>query len=395
MEIKEVNVNDLIPYEFNNKIHNKEQVNRIANSIKEFWFLQPLVIDKNNILIVWHGRLEWAKKLWLKTVPCVYADNLTEQQIKKYRILDNKLNESERDIENLKLELDELPDLNIWELELEVKDLFPELVDQEEEKVVEEDEAPEVQKEAKMVRGGDLFILWNHRLLCWDSTKIEDVEMLMDWTQADMVFTDPPYWVDYEGINNDSRNWLSELLDTAFNMMFTNSKEWASVYCFHSDKCADIFNEIFRKYCHFSSMIIWKKKSLVLSQTDYQSIHEPCLYWWFNNWNHNFYGDRKQTSVREYERENVDWHTTPKPISLICKALLNSSNKWESVLDLFGGSWSTLIACEQLDRKCYMMELDPKYIEVIIKRFHNINPGAEIKCLNRDLDLNQLLDEDK
>lgn len=154
MEIKEVNVNDLIPYEFNNKIHNKEQVNRIANSIKEFWFLQPLVIDKNNILIVWHGRLEWAKKLWLKTVPCVYADNLTEQQIKKYRILDNKLNESERDIENLKLELDELPDLNIWELELEVKDLFPELVDQEEEKAVEEDEAPEVQKEAKMVRGG-------------------------------------------------------------------------------------------------------------------------------------------------------------------------------------------------------------------------------------------------
>lgn len=159
MEIKEVNVNDLIPYEFNNKIHNKEQVNRIANSIKEFWFLQPLVIDKNNILIVWHGRLEWAKKLWLKTVPCVYADNLTEQQIKKYRILDNKLNESERDIENLKLELDELPDLNIWELELEVKDLFPELVDQEEEKVVEEDEAPEVQKEAKMVRGGFIHLM--------------------------------------------------------------------------------------------------------------------------------------------------------------------------------------------------------------------------------------------
>ena len=178
MEIKEVNVNDLIPYEFNNKIHNKEQVNRIANSIKEFWFLQPLVIDKNNILIVWHGRLEWAKKLWLKTVPCVYADNLTEQQIKKYRILDNKLNESEWDIENLKLELDELPDLNIWELELEVKDLFPELVDQEEEKAVEEDEAPEVQKEAKMVRGGGFIHLMKSSLAmlrfykdwrCWNA----------------------------------------------------------------------------------------------------------------------------------------------------------------------------------------------------------------------------------
>ena len=126
MKIEEVNVEKLIPYEFNNKIHDEVQINRIANSIKEFWFLQPLVIDKSNILIVGHWRLEWAKKLWLKTVPCVRAENLTEAQIKKYRILDNKLNESEYDLWNLKLELDGLEDLNIWDLELSTSDLFPE-----------------------------------------------------------------------------------------------------------------------------------------------------------------------------------------------------------------------------------------------------------------------------
>lgn len=126
MQIIDKDINSLIPYEFNNKIHDVTQVNRIANSIKEFWFLQPLVIDKNNVVIVWHWRLEWAKKLWLKTVPCLMAENLTDQQIKKYRILDNKLNESDYDLANLKLELDSLSDLNFWELELSVSDLFPE-----------------------------------------------------------------------------------------------------------------------------------------------------------------------------------------------------------------------------------------------------------------------------
>lgn len=416
MEIKEVNVNDLIPYEFNNKIHNREQVNRIANSIKEFWFLQPLVIDKNNILIVWHGRLEWAKKLWLKTVPCVYADNLTEQQIKKYRILDNKLNESERDIENLKLELDELPDLNIWELELDVKDLFPELVDQEEENEIVEDEAPEVQKEAKMVRGGDLFILWNHRLLCWDSTKIEDVEMLMDGTQADMVFTDPPYWVSYTGgmkmedgkiesngknqIKNDNLdydNLYKFLYDVFVNIkMHTISKSAFYIFYTHS-RTREFLNALHDAWLRQRSIIIWYKTSWWFwdFMAQYMNAYEPCIYW--SNWDCvNRYWPTNEKTIREIDKEKkCDLHPTMKPIAVVSRAVKNSSKKWESVLDLFGGSWSTLIACEQLDRKCYMMELDPKYIEVIIKRFHNINPGAEIKCLNRDLDLNQLRDEDK
>ena len=157
MKIEEIELEKLIPYEFNNKIHDATQINRIANSIREFWFLQPLVIDKNNVLIVGHGRLEWAKKLWLKTAPCLRAENLTEEQIKKYRILDNKLNESEWDVDNLKLELSDLWDLNIWELELSIEELFPDLNDKEEEEIeTVEDEAPEV-KEAKIVGGGTSF----------------------------------------------------------------------------------------------------------------------------------------------------------------------------------------------------------------------------------------------
>jgi len=160
MKIQEISIDKLIPYEFNNKKHDETQINRIANSIKEFWFLQPLVIDKDNIVIVWHGRLEGAKKLGLETVPCIKAENLTEQQIKKYRILDNKLNESERDIENLKLELEDLGDLSIWDLDLPIEDLFPDLWEKEPEEELEEDEAPEASQEAKIARGGGITLYY-------------------------------------------------------------------------------------------------------------------------------------------------------------------------------------------------------------------------------------------
>jgi len=396
MEIKEVNVNDLIPYEFNNKIHNKEQVNRIANSIKEFWFLQPLVIDKNNILIVWHGRLEWAKKLWLKTVPCVYADNLTEQQIKKYRILDNKLNESERDIENLKLELDELPDLNIWELELDVKDLFPELVDQEEENEIVEDEAPEVQEKAKMVMGGDLFQLGKHRLLCWDSTKEDDVETLIEWNLIDCVFTDPPYelqtqwwWIlkNANSMKQIKENWVDTFDPSRLQMRCKTN-----IFC-HNKPLIKKYIELAESFKMPYDLCVYKKTNCVPN------------YWWhlmtdieyiaiIGEQSPNIWLEKEEYSkCYIWKKDNDNQLSYSKPVWLCAKYVKLYSKK--TVLDLFGGSWTTLIACEQLDRKCYMMELDPKYIEVIIKRFHNINPGAEIKCLNRDLDLNQLRDEDK
>ena len=159
------------------------------------------------------------------------------------------------------------------------------------------------------------------------------------------------------------------MLDKAFENIMNNSKRGVSFYCFHSDKCADIFHKVYRKYCHFSSMIIWKKQSLVLSQTDFQSIHEPCLYGWFDNGEHKFYADRKQTSVWEYERKSVEGHTTPKPVDLIVHALDCSSKVDDIIIDLFGGSGSTLIACEKANRKCRTIELDPKYCDVIRRRY--------------------------
>lgn len=173
MNIESISIEKLIPYEFNNKVHDETQVNRIANSIKEFWFLQPIVIDKDNVIIVWHGRLEWAKKLWLKEVPCVRAENLTETQIKKYRILDNKLNESERDIDNLKVELDDLPDLNIWDIWLMKDDLFPDLFS----------ELENTYKWSSIEEEVDDLWWFEHKCpKCWFEFNDED-EWVLDWDE--------------------------------------------------------------------------------------------------------------------------------------------------------------------------------------------------------------------
>ena len=380
MEIQNIKTDKLIPY-VNNPRHNEDAVEKVMASIHEFGFKVPLVIDKNNVVVTGHTRLKAAKKLGIEEVPCVVADDLSDAQIKAFRIADNKVSEyAEWDEELLQVELEQLEELdfNLDSLSIDFSDFDLDVGDDIEEIEPEEVEVPEVPEEPK-AKLGDIYQLGNHRLMCGDSTSIDDVEKLMNGEKADMVFTDPPYGVDYKGINNDNRSGLEQLLDKAFNNMRNNCIEGSGVYCFHSDRCADIFNNIFRKYCHFSSMIIWKKPSLVLSQTDYQSIHEPCLYGWFDNGNHNFYGDRKQISVWEYDRENIEGHTTPKPIKLICNALNNSSKENNIILDLFGGSGSTLIACEQLNRKCYMMELDPHYIDVIIKRWEDYTGNKAIK----------------
>lgn len=374
MNIVQMKVADIIPYEKNPR-KNDEAVKYVMESIKEFGFKVPVVIDKDNIIVAGHTRLKAAKKLKLEEVPCIVADDLTDEQIKAFRLADNKVAEkAEWDFDLLAGELDELIDLDMSVFG------FEENVIEEETEVEEDDFEVELPEEPK-AKLGDIYQLGNHRLMCGDSTSIDDVENLMNGEKADMVFTDPPYGVDYEGINNDSRDGLEELLSGAFSNMMANSKEGASVYCFHSDRCADIFHDVFRMYCHFSSMIIWKKQSLVLSQTDYQSIHEPCMYGWFNNGNHNFYADRKQTSVWEYDRKSVEGHTTPKPVELVANALKNSSKKCDVVIDLFGGSGSTLIACEQTERRCYTMGLDPKYVDLIIQRWEQFT-GQKAVLLN-------------
>jgi len=213
----------------------------------------------------------------------------------------------------------------------------------------------------------------------WGCDKKEDVERLMDGKKADMVFTDPPYGVDYKGINNDGRDGLEELLRGAFGCIHSTSKSGASCYVFHSDRCADIFHRVYREFFHFSSMIIWVKNSLTLSRTDYQSKHEPCMYGWIKGGTHAFYGDRRQTSVWEYDKQRLEGHTTPKPIGIISKALYNSSKSDDIIQDLFGGSGSTLIACEQLNRICYMMEIDPKYCDVTVQRWENLTGQKAVK----------------
>jgi DNA modification methylase len=371
-KIDRLSVEKLIPYAKNSRTHSAEQVAQIAASIKEFGFNNPVLIDEDNGIIAGHGRVMAAQKLGLQAVPCIRLAHLSDTQRKAYVIADNRLAlNAGWDDQMLTLELQELDgeDFDLSLLGFEADELNALLNPiKETEGLTDEDAVPEVPEEPK-TKPGDIYQLGRHRLMCGDSTSIDAVEKLMDGQKADMVFTDPPYGVDYKGINNDSKDGLEDLLRGSFGNYFAVSKSGAAIYCFHSDRCADIFHSVFREFFHFSSMIIWAKNSLTLSQTDYQSQHEPCLYGWMNNGSHSWYSDRKQTSVWRFDKEKVVGHTTPKPVALIEKAVTNSSKGGDLVIDLFGGSGSTMIACEKLGRTNFSMELDPKYCDVIVKRW--------------------------
>ena len=372
-KIEMVSVDALIPYAKNARTHSDEQVAQIAGSIKEFGFNNPVLVDKDNSVIAGHGRLMAARKLGYKEVPVVKLEHLTESQRKAYILADNRIAlNSGWDTSMLSLELQELKDdIDLSLLGFDADELNAMLNPIEEtEGLTDEDSVPEVPVEPK-TKLGDIYILGNHRLMCGDSTSIDAVEKLMDGQKADMVFTDPPYGVDYKGINNDSRDGLEDLLRGAFANYLAVSKSGASIYCFHSDRCADVFHRVFREFFHFSSMIIWAKNSLTLSQTDYQSQHEPCLYGWMNNGSHSWYSDRKQTSVWKFDKERFEGHTTPKPVGLVERAINNSSKGGDLIIDLFGGSGSTLIATEKIGRQARLMELDPKYCDVIVKRWED------------------------
>jgi DNA modification methylase len=374
MEIKEVEVTALIPYAKNSRTHDDAQVAQIAASIKEFGWTNPILIDGDKGIIAGHGRLMAARKLKMDKVPVIELSGMTHAQKKAYVIADNRLAlNAGWDNAMLTIELQDLEDEG-FDLSLtgfddsELDALLNPL--EETEGLTDEDAVPDVPEEPK-TKLGDIYILGNHRLMCGDSTSIDAVEKLMDGNKADMVFTDPPYGVDYKGINNDSRDGLEELLRGVFANYIATAKSGASIYCFHSDRCADVFHKVFREFFHFSSMIIWAKNSLTLSQTDYQSQHEPCLYGWMDNGSHSWYSDRKQTSVWQFDKERVVGHTTPKPVALVEKAIANSSKGGDLIIDLFGGSGSTMIAAEKIGRCSRIMELDPKYCDVIVKRWED------------------------
>jgi DNA modification methylase len=373
MEIKEVEVSALIPYAKNSRTHDDAQVAQIAASIKEFGWTNPILVDGDKGVIAGHGRLLAARKLGMNKVPTIELKDMTEAQKKAYVIADNKLAlNAGWDTNFLSLELQELKDqdFDLTLLGFDDKELDALLAPETTEGLTDEDSVPDTPIEPK-TKLGDIYILGNHRLMCGDSTSIDAVDELMQSDKADMVFTDPPYGVDYKGINNDSREGLEDLLRGAFANYYGHSKSGAAIYCFHSDRCADVFHKVFREFFHFSSMIIWAKNSLTLSQTDYQSQHEPCLYGWMNNGSHSWYSDRKQTSVWEFQKERFEGHTTPKPVALVEKAILNSSKGGDIVIDLFGGSGSTMIAAEKISRCARLMELDPKYCDVIVKRWED------------------------
>jgi len=360
----------LIPYDKNAKKHPKKQVEQVAASIKEFGFNQPIVVDKNNVVIVGHGRLEAAKLLGLIEVPVITVD-LTEEQARAYRLADNKLNESDWDMSLVVEELKGLsePMLNLTGFE---KDLVIESSDK-------DDAVPDVPNEPRS-KLGDLYELGQHRVLCGDATILDSYEPLMNERKADMVLTDPPYNVDYTGktkdalkIQNDKKDETAfiQFLTDAFVGMDTHLKQGGVFYIWH----ADSEGYAFRTACRATDWtvrqcLIWNKNVMVMGRQDYHWKHEPCLYGWKDGSAHLWNADRTQTTVLNFERPSRNQsHPTMKPVELLAYQITNNTKGEDIVLDTFLGSGSTLIAAEKLGRICYGMELDPKYIDVIVDRY--------------------------
>ena len=372
-------INDLIPYIRNARTHSESQIAQIAASIKEFGFLSPILIAEDNTILAGHGRLAAARKLGLKQVPCVKESHLTETQRRAYIIADNKLSlNAGWDDEILAIELSELQgadfDLDLLGFdESELASIF------EDDKEVEDDDF-DVEEELNkpcFSKAGDIWTLGRHRLICGDSIKEETYKRLMDGKRANLVVTDPPYNVNYEGsagkIKNDNMNtdkFYNFLLD-AFSNMEKVMADDASIYVFHADTEGLNFRKAFNDAgFYLSGCCIWKKPSLVLGRSPYQWQHEPCLYGWKRKGKHQWYSGRKETTIWEFEKpkKNAD-HPTMKPIALLAYPISNSSMSNTLILDPFGGSGSTLIACEQTDRSCYTIELDEKFCDVIVKRY--------------------------
>ena len=386
MEIIKLNINEVIPYPDNPR-KNDNAVDAVAESIKQCGYCSPIVIDEDNVILAGHTRLKALKKLKWKEVECVRKTGLTEEQKKKYRILDNKTNElAEWDFDLLEEE--------IADLDFDGFDFGFEFNSGEDDAEIIEDEVPEVNEEIEStVKLGDIWQLGRHRLMCGDSTDKETVKLLMDGKKADMVFTDPPYGVSYTGglqfkngtVEKNNREMIKnddvDIYEDVFRILSQFSNGACYVW-FAGTKAATLYNAA-EKYGEIHALIIWVKNGgYGALNANYKQKHEPCLYWKPKNAKLNFCGATTETTVWEVNKDGVnEYHPTQKPIALPAKAI--SNHDVETVLDLFGGSGSTLIACEQLDRTCYMMELDPKYCDVIIKRWEKFT-GEKAVLLNDD-----------
>lgn len=391
MQIIEKSIDELKPYEKNPR-KNDKSVDKVAQSIDQFGFRVPVVIDKDNVIVCGHTRYKAAKKLHLASVPCVVADDLTDEQIKAYRLADNKVGEdSEWDIDLLQGELDDIIDINMADFGFDLTAA--------ENKVVEDDDFEMSVPEEPKSKLGDIYQLGRHRLMCGDSTNIENVKQLVGGAQIDLLLTDPPYNVNYEGnagkIKNDNMEDTAfrKFLTDAFVCAWTVMKPGAAFHIWHAD--SEGYN--FRGACRDAGFkvrqcLIWVKNALVLGRQDFQWKHEPCLYgekalpvgetaeyededhepclYGWKDGKHYWFKNRKQTTILEFDKPlKSAEHPTMKPIKMFDYEIKCNTKESENVLDLFSGSGTTLMACEQDGRNAYCMEFDPKFVDVIINRW--------------------------
>lgn len=387
MNIVNVRIEEITPYA-NNPRNNDGAVESVAKSIEKFGFIGAIILNKDKVIINGHTRVKACKKLGMETVPAIIVDHLTKEQEDALRIADNKTGEiAEWNEDLLRAELKALEEagFGIEDLGFDNSELEALLEGDVSVSVGETDPnaAPEV-PEIAVSRPGEVYVLGDHRLVCGDSTKAEDVGRVCKEGEADMWLTDPPYNVAYEGSNgltiqNDSMEDVKfrEFLRTAFGHAEKTLKPGAPFYIFHAD--SEGYN--FRGACHDIGLrvrqcLVWKKNALVLGRQDYQWIHEPCLYGWKEGGPHPWYADRSQTTVMEFNKpKKNDVHPTMKPVEMLVYLLQNSSKRGDVVLDTFGGSGSTLIACEQTGRVCKTVELDPRYCDAIRRRWAEFKHG--------------------
>lgn len=400
LKVEYIPIDDIKPYENNAKIHTEEQIKQIKKSIEEFGMNDPIGIwGKDNIIIEGHGRLMALKELGWEEVPVIRLDNLTDDQRKAYTLIHNQTTMNtgfDLDILNEELENIEI-DMSDFGFDIELDDI--------EDTEIIEDEVPDVPEEPK-AKLGDIYQLGNHRLMCGDSTKEEDVNKLVGEQKIDLLITDPPYNVSLgqekghkirpseakqlhrrtDGLVIENDCWENEeefieFLTNVFKNALNVMKCGAVFYIWYADTQA--LN--FRLAAKQSGMtirqnLIWNKSVFAFGRQDYQWKHEPCLYGWKDGASHNWYNNRSQTTVLDFKKPSKsELHPTMKPIELFDYQIKNSSKKGDTVLDLFGGSGTTIMACEQNGRIGYMMEYDPHYVDVIIERWENFTGKKAVK----------------
>lgn len=380
-DMKLVSISKLVPYVNNARTHSPEQINKLRSSLREFGFINPVIIDKDYGIIAGHGRVIAAKEEGIDEVPCVFVDYLTEAQKKAYILADNRMAmDAGWDEELLKLEIESLQaeDFDVSFTGFDEKELADLFKDKETEVKDDDYDLTAALEKASFVEKGDVWVVGRHRLVCGDATNPDDVSKLMDGKRANLVLTDPPYGVSFKSssgltIQNDSmkNEEFYDFLYKAFANMANHLEPGGAAYVFHADTEGLNFRQAFiAAGFHLAGCCIWVKDSLVLGRSDYQWQHEPVLYGFLQNGKHAWYSDRKQTTIWNFKKpKRNENHPTSKPLDLLSYPIGNSSQENGIVIDTFGGSGSTLMACEQAKRICYTMELDEKYASVILRRY--------------------------